>query len=90
MLYCFAAVVLLITSQICYVWIFEYLGEQAYRKGSSEFGEVRIHRTSSNHCDKRGSRPTGKVLASLGQFDHTEPSQTPVMNGEACGKGSFE
>ena len=31
MLYCFAAVVLLITSQICYVWIFEYLGGPTFK-----------------------------------------------------------
>ena len=35
--------------------------KQAYRAGSSEFAAVRPHRTSSNHCDEGGSRPTGQV-----------------------------
>ena len=32
-----------------------------FREGSSEFGVVRHHRTSSNHCDVGRSRPTGNV-----------------------------
>ena len=29
-------------------------GKQAYREGLSEFGAVRPHQTSSNHCDEGG------------------------------------
>ena len=43
-----------------------------------------------NHCDKWGSRPTGKVRVSSGRFDHTEPTRTTVMKGEAGLKGSLE
>ena len=51
---------------------------QAYREGSSEFGEVLIDRTSSNHCDEGGNRPTGNVGVCLGRFDgEVEPPQTP-------------
>ena len=31
--------------------------KHAYRASSSEFGAVRWHQTSSNHCDEGGSRP---------------------------------
>ena len=58
-------------------------GKQDYRAVSSEFGVVRPHLTSSNHCDLGGSRPTGKVRVSLGRFDLTEPPRTTVMKGDA-------
>ena len=35
------------------------LPTEAYREGWSEFGAVRQHRTSSNHCAEGGSRPQG-------------------------------
>ena len=53
---------------------------QAYREGSSEFGEVQIQRTSSNHCEEGGSRATGKVRVSLGRF---EPPRSTVKKGKA-------
>ena len=56
---------------------------QAYREGSSAFGEVRIQRTSSNHCEEEGSRATGKVRVSLGRFDYTEPPRITVKKGKA-------
>ena len=40
------------------------LRHSGYREGSSEFGAVRPHRTSSNHCDEGGSRSTAKVRVS--------------------------
>ena len=49
-----------------------------------QLGEVRSHRTSSNHCDEGVSRP-GKVQVSSGRFDHTEPPRTTVM-GKQAGK----
>ena len=51
-------------------------GKHAYREGSSEFGVVRPHRTSLNHCVQVGNMPTEKVQVSLGWFDLTEPPQT--------------
>jgi len=59
-------------------------------EGSSEFGEVRIHQTSSNHCDNGGSRPTGKVGVTLVRFDLTEPPRSTVMKGEAGLQRRFE
>ena len=56
---------------------------QAYREGSSAFGEVRIQRTSSKHCEEEGSRATGKVRVSLGRFDYTEPPRSTVKKGQA-------
>ena len=56
---------------------------QAYREGSSAFGEVRIQRTSSNHCEEEGSRATGKVRVSLGRFDYTEPPRITMKKGKA-------
>ena len=32
----------------------------------------RPHRTSSNHSDEEGCRPTGKVLVSSGRFENTD------------------
>ena len=49
------------------------------RLGSSEFGVVHPHRTSSNHGDEGGSRPEGQFLVSSGRFDCTEHPQTTVM-----------
>ena len=51
-------------------------GKHAYREGSSEFGVVRPHQTSLNHCVQVGSMPTGKVQVSSGWFHLTEPPQT--------------
>jgi len=33
LLYCFAAILFIITLQICYVWIFEYLGGPTFKEG---------------------------------------------------------
>ena len=60
-----------------------------YRAGSSELVAVRPHRTSWDHCDERGGRPTGKVRVSLGWFDYTEPLRTTVLKGEAGLLGRF-
>ena len=38
MLYCFAAILFVITLQICYVWIFEYLGGPTFEWGEPIFG----------------------------------------------------
>ena len=56
----------------------------------SQFGEVQLYRTFSNHCDLGGSRPTGKVRVSLGWFDLTEPPRNTVMKGDAGIQGRFE
>ena len=56
---------------------------KAYRESSNEFGAVRPHRTSSNHCDEGGSRATEKVRVSLGKFENTEPLRITVKKGEA-------
>ena len=56
-------------------------GKQAYREGSSEFGAVRPHRTSSNHCDEGGCRHTGKDRVSSGRFEYTEPPRITVTKG---------
>ena len=65
-------------------------GKHAYREGSSEFGVVRPHRTSSNHCVQVGSMPAGKVQVSSGWFDLTEPPRTTVFKWEACLLGRFK
>ena len=77
-------------------------GKLAWRAVWSEFGEVRLHQTSSNHCHEGGIRPAGQVWVStgrfnhtkpprvsLGWFDHTEPPQTTVTKGEAGLQGRF-
>ena len=56
---------------------------EACRAGSSEFGAVRPHRTSPNHCDVGGIRPTKQFRVSSGWFDHTEPPRTTLLQGEA-------
>ena len=56
--------------------------EHGYRADTSEFRVVQPHRTSSNHCDERGSRLTEKVRVSSGRFDYTEPPRTTVMKEE--------
>ena len=65
-------------------------GKHAYREGSSEFGVVRPHRTSLNHCVQVGSMPTGKVQVSSGWFNLTKPPRTTVYKGEACLQGRFK
>ena len=65
-------------------------GMQTYREGSSEFREVRIHLTSSNHCEEGESRATGNVRVSSERFDPTEPLRTTVTKGEAGLQGRFD
>ena len=67
-----------------------YSEEGGNREGSSEFKEVQKHQTSSKHCDEWGSRPTGNVGVSFGQFDATEPPLTTVTNREAGLQGRFD
>ena len=49
----------------------------------SEFGEVRLHRTSSNHYDERGCRLTVKVRVSSVRFDITEPLRNTMTKDDA-------
>ena len=55
------------------------LGKQDYRAVLSEFGVVRPHRTSSNHCDDGEKWSEGQFGVSSGRFNSTEPSQTTVI-----------
>ena len=61
-------------------------GKQAYKVGSSEFGVVRPHRTSTNHCDALGRR---QFRVSSGWFDHTEPPRTTLLLGEEAVSSEF-
>ena len=54
----------------------------AYRAVLSEFGVVRLLRTSSNHCDAGGSRPTGQFRVRSVWFDHTKPPRTTWWRGK--------
>ena len=42
------------------------------------------------HCDAGGSGPTGHVRVSSERFEHTEPSRSTVMKGEAGLQGRFD
>ena len=54
-----------------------------------EFEVGQSHRTSLNHCDAMGSRPTGQFRDSSGWFEGIEPHQNTVILGEAGLLGSF-
>ena len=55
----------------------QWFGMQADREVSREFGEVRIHRTSSKHCEEGGTTVTNGEAGLQGMFECVRGGSTP-------------